>query len=82
MSETSIQKAERKYAQAKARLNALKARESKKQRRLQTRQKIIIGAALLDLSTRDKDVANLVDYLIENLSREHDQKAFENFSIK
>lgn len=82
MSETSIQKAERQYAQAKARLNALKARESKKRRRLQTRQKVILGAALIELAERDEEVATLVRYLIHYLPREHDRNAFLDFQLK
>ena len=56
MAETELERAEKRYAQAKARLLALKNREATKARKLDTRRKIILGGAsnsrdLQDLST-------------------------------
>jgi len=50
MAETELERAEKRYAQAKARLLALKNREATKARKLDTRRKIILGGALVDLA--------------------------------
>ena len=76
MSETELDRAEKRYAQAKARLQALRNRESTRQRKLDTRRKVILGGALLDLAERDSGAAAMVERLIRNLSRDQDRKAF------
>ena len=76
MSETELDRAEKRYAQAKARLQALRNREATRQRKLDTRRKVILGGALLDLAERDSGAAAMVDRLIRNLSRDQDRKAF------
>lgn len=80
MAETELQRAEQKYAQAKARLQALKNREATRQRKMDTRRKVILGGALLDLSARDSNAAAMLDRLIRNLPREQDRKAFDDWS--
>ena len=52
MTETQIEKAKRQYEQAKARLYATKARERKLQRKRDTRRKVILGGALIELADR------------------------------
>ena len=79
MAETELDRAEKRYAQAKARLLALKNREATKARKLDTRRKIILGGALVDLATRDSNAAAMLDRLIRNLAREQDRKAFEGW---
>ena len=76
MAETELERAEKRYAQAKARLQALRNREATKQRKLDTRRKVILGGALLDLAERDSGAAAMVDRLIRNLARDQDRKAF------
>ncbi len=76
MAETELERAEKRYAQAKARLQALKNREATRQRKLDTRRKVILGGALMDLAERDTSAAAMLDRLIRNLSREQDRKAF------
>lgn len=76
MAETELERAEKRYAQAKARLQALRNREATKQRKLNTRRKVILGGVLLDLAERDTGAAAMVDRLIRNLSRDQDRKAF------
>ena len=76
MAETELQRAEKRYAQAKARLQSLRNREATKRRKLDTRRKVILGGALLDLAERDTGAATMVDRLIRNLSRDQDRKAF------
>ena len=79
MAETELERAEKRYAQAKARLQALRNREATKQRKLDTRRKVILGGALLDLAERDSGAATMVDRLIRNLSRDQDRKAFADW---
>lgn len=79
MADTELERAEKRYAQAKARLQAIRNREASKQRKLDTRRKVILGGALLDLAERDSAVAAMVDRLIRNLTRDQDRKAFEGW---
>lgn len=80
MAETELERAEKRYAQAKARLQAMKNREAAKQRKLDTRRKVILGGALIDLAGRDDAAARMLDRLIRNLPRDQDRKAFEGWS--
>ena len=82
MAETELDRAEKRYAQAKARLLALKNREATKARKLDTRRKIILGGALVDLAMRDSNAAAMIERLIRNLPREQDRKAFEGWDAK
>lgn len=79
MADTEIERAEKRYAQAKARLQALKNRETTRQRKMDTRRKVILGGALLDLAERDTNAASMLDRLIRNLAREQDRKAFADW---
>ena len=76
MAETELERAEKKYAQAKARLLALKNRAATQARKMDTRRKVILGGALVDLASRDAGAAAMLDRLIRNLPREQDRKAF------
>ena len=81
MAETELERAEKRYAQAKARLLALKNREATKARKLDTRRKIILGGALVDLAERDSAAA-MIERLVRNLPRDQDRKAFEGWDAK
>lgn len=81
MAETELERAERRFEQAKARLQALKNREATKQRKLDTRRKVILGGALVDLAERDDTARAMVDRLVRNLVREQDRKVFEEWSV-
>ena len=81
MAETELQRAERRYEQAKARLQGLRNREDTRQRKLDTRRKVILGGALLDLASRDDNAAVMVERLIRNLSRKQDRKAFTDWQF-
>lgn len=76
MAETELERAEKRFAQARARLQALRNREATKQRKLDTRRKVILGGALVDLAARDDSAATMLDRLIRNLAREQDRSAF------
>ena len=81
MTESALQKAERQLAQAKARLQALKNREATRARKMDTRRKVILGGALMDLASRDSAAAGMVDRLVRNLPREQDRAAFDGWSL-
>lgn len=76
MPDTELERAEKRFAQAKARLQGIRNRESTKQRKLDTRRKVILGGALIDLAERDSNAAAMLDRLVRNLPRAQDQKAF------
>ena len=80
MTETSLEKAEKRYAQAKARLQALKNREADKQRKLDTRRKVILGGALMDLAERDDGARAMLDRLVRNLVRDQDRAVFAGWT--
>lgn len=82
MPETALEKAKRKFEQAKAALDAIKAREATAERKKDTRRKIVLGGALLELSKTDKDASALVTRLIAGLTREQDKRIFEKGSEK
>ena len=81
MTESALQKAERQLAQAKARLQALRNREATKSRKMDTRRKVILGGALMDLASRDGAAAAMVDRLLRNLPRDQDRAAFDGWSL-
>ncbi len=76
MGETELERAEKRYAQARARLLALKNRAATAARKMDTRRKVILGGALVDLAGRDQHAAAMLDRLVRNLPREQDRKAF------
>lgn len=80
MANTELERAEKRFAQAKARLQGIRNREATKQRKMDTRRKVILGGALIDLAGRDSNAAAMLDRLVRNLRRQQDQKAFLNWA--
>jgi hypothetical protein len=76
-----LAKARLKLEQAKARVQALEARQSQTERKLDTRRKIILGGLLIDAAGKDERFANVVGTLMGYLTRPNDQKAFEGWSL-
>jgi len=81
-----VQDAQKKYDQAKAKLQRAKARSSAKARKLDARRKLILGGALLERAKRggsaDREApAKLVRDILNGLSRQNDLKAFEGFEL-
>ena len=79
MAETELERAEKRYEQAKARLQALRNRETTRQRKMDTRRKVILGGALMDLAERDTNAASMMDRLVRNLPRDQDRRAFADW---
>ena len=76
MAETELERAEKRYAQAKARLQSLRNREATRQRKLDTRRKVIRGGALPDRAERDTGATEQVDRPIRNCYCKKEPKAF------
>lgn len=79
MAETELERAEKRFAQAKARLQGLRNREATRQRKLDTRRKVILGGALIDLTGRDDRAVEMLERLMRNLVREQDRAAFDGW---
>lgn len=79
MAESTVEKLERQYEQAKARLQSARARERTKSRKLEARRKIILGGALIERAERDPAAAEMLAALITGLSRAQDRKTFEGW---
>lgn len=77
----NIEEAEKKLAQAQARLELLRARQTIKDRKLQARRKIILGALVLD-AHKSKNWPASFDELFARISRDVDRKAFEGWSLE
>lgn len=77
----TIDKAKRKFEQAKARFQALEARASTERRKLETRRKIILGALILD-AAKSGSWPRDIDDLMTRMSRDVDLKAFEGWNPK
>src|SRR6266568_4638132 len=80
MTEAALEKAKLKFEQASARLKALEARQSTEERKRDTRRKVILGGALLELAKTNKEAAGLVARLIAGLNRDNDKKVFEKIA--
>jgi len=77
VTETQMEKDKRQYEQAKARLYATKARETKLARKRDTRRKVILGGSLIELSERDQPARSVMRRLIGGFSRKQDWKMFD-----
>lgn len=80
MSDPQLEKLQRQYEQAKARLQAARARKAEQDRKLDARRKIILGGALVEKAGRDTEASRLLMSLVAGLSRVQDRKAFEGWA--
>ena len=78
MSHEKIEKLEQKQAQLKARLQQLRAKENAKQRKIETRKKILAGAAVLDAASRDSATKDRLTKILDGfLTAERDRALFD-----
>ena len=81
--EEEISKAKAEYekakAQAKARYEKTTARHKTAARKYDTRRKVILGGALIELAERDTQARTMMEGIIQRLSRDQDKKAFEGW---
>ena len=80
MADPNLEKLERQYEQAKARLQSARARKATQDRKIDARRKIILGGALIERASRDQDATRLLKSLVEGLARAQDRKAFDGWS--
>lgn len=76
---TPIEKAKQQVEQAKARYQALLARQNAEKRKLDTRRKVILGGLLVDAAGKDEHFSRVIDELLKRITRDHDRKAFEGW---
>jgi len=76
---TSLGRAKLKVEQAKARYQALLARQNAEERKLDTRRKVILGGLLIDAAGKDERFGRVIDELMKRITRDHDHKAFEGW---
>ena len=74
-----VEKARLNARQAKARLQALEARLSEADRKLDTRRKIILGGLLIDAAGKDERFAKVVTALMSRIDRDNDRQAFDGW---
>jgi len=79
MVDPAVEKARKQFEEAKARLQAVEARARTAERKRDTRRKIILGGALLDLATRDRGAAKMIEQIISALPRDGDRNSFEGW---
>jgi len=70
----------RKIEQAKARIQTLLARENAKERKLDTRRKVILGGLLMDAAKKEGNWNRGLRQLIDRISRDNDRRAFEGYT--
>ena len=71
-----VEKLRGKQEVLKARIQLIKNREKSKERKLETRKKILIGNYFLEKYQKDNEMKKLQDIMNEYLSRESDRKVF------
>jgi large subunit ribosomal protein L7/L12 len=74
---SAIAKLEKQQEQIKARIQKLKAAESSKRKKEDTRRKILVGAYLLDKSVKDETLVELYEKMRIYLTRPADKKLFD-----
>lgn len=73
-----VLEAEKRLEQARNALRDARNAESRQKRKIEDRQKIILGGALLKSAESDDRFSNVIEALLKRLSREQDVKAFRD----
>ena len=71
-----VEKLKEKQEVLKARIQLIENREKSKERKLETRKKILIGSYFLEKYQKGNEMKKLQDIMSEYLSRESDRKVF------
>lgn len=79
--EQRLEKARQAEAKAKERARRAAAEIAKKDRTMDARRKIILGAALLEAAARHESTARFVRGVIDRLERPHDKAAFDGWTV-
>ena len=78
---SELENAKKAFEQAKARLQAAKAKEASKERKQDTRRKVILGGLLLKKAETNIHFWQVLRTLITSIDREIDRKAFEGWQM-
>lgn len=78
--EQIIANEKKKIEQAKARIREITSREKTKERKLETRRKIILGSLIMEAAKTDASWNRGLRLLIDRISRDNDRRAFEHFT--
>jgi len=73
-----VLEAEKRLEQARNALKDARNAENRQKRKIEDRQKIILGGTLLKAAEGDERFSNVVEALLKRLSREQDVKAFQD----
>lgn len=76
-SSKKLEALKKKQAQIKARIQALEAAEKNRERKRDTRRKILIGAYYLDQARANHEFDNMVKIMDQYLTRESDRVLFD-----
>lgn len=76
-----IAEEKKKIEQAKARIQAAMAKDNARERKLDTRRKVILGGLLMESAKKYPNWNSALTALIKKISRENDLKAFEGYQI-
>ena len=79
--EEQIARAVREKARAEETIRRARKALRDTERKKDTRRKIILGAALLDVAGRNERAARFLDWIVDRLQRPADRAAFENFDL-
>lgn len=79
--EQRLEKARQAEAKARERAKRAAAEIAKKDRTLDARRKILLGAALLESATKSEGSARFIQSVIDRLERPHDRAAFEGWTV-
>lgn len=71
----------KKIEQAKARIRKITSREKTKERKLETRCKIILGSLIMKAAKTDASWNRGLRLLIDYISHDNDRRAFEHFTL-
>ena len=78
MSNEQLEKLEQKQEQLKAKIQLIRNREATKQRKIETRKKILAGSAVLDAARKDPAAQEKLTKLLDSfLTAERDRKLFD-----
>ena len=71
-----VEKLKRKQEVLKARIQLIEGREKSKEKKLETRKKILIGSYFLEKYNKDNEMKKLIMIMDKYLIRESDRKVF------
>lgn len=75
---SQLEKLTKKKKQIEAQIAKLKTQEKKKERKEDTRRKIILGGFLMAQIEKDEEAKRIFKACVNSLTKEHDKKLFQD----